>query len=101
MRLILSSKTLSKALSEFDFNNESINMAELSLGENHKLKNLRLYGNVKGVVELRDIETFEESQCLNQTDVRWDFIFDTLSKIQEQPIVLEIWQNRVNINLQY
>ena len=79
---------------------EVINMAELALGSNSKTKRFLLYANKEGVVQL-DIESEEESQCIDQRDVRWDLVFDTLSKLPEQQIVLDIQRSSAKVILQY
>lgn len=100
MKLLVSSKALAKELSEINFSEETIMMAELMIGERSASRRLTLYGTKKGVAQL-PVESKDMSQCLNQSKVRWDWVYDAVSKIPEQPIVLDIYESGINVILQY
>lgn len=93
MKVIVSSKTLYKRLSEIDFDKESV--YNVVLEDNV----LRINANTKSVEVYCETVTFKAS--VKQANRRWDWIKELCNKVEEQPIVLEIYENGVNVIFQY
>jgi|ERR1035437_2849231 hypothetical protein len=100
MIILASSKTLKKALSEINFDEECVIKSELMPIENSIMKMLTIYGSVNGIASLR-VESKAESQCIDQHHARWDWVYDSVSRLSEQPIVLNINKDSVEVILQY
>jgi hypothetical protein len=100
MIILASSKTLQKALSEINFDEECVITAVLTSIENSTMKRLTLNGSVNGIASLW-VESKEESQCIDQHNARWNWVYDAVSKLSEQPIVLNINKDSVEVILQY
>ena len=95
MKIIISSISLASYLHAFDFNESSI----LRVGCND--------GNL--IIESDDY--IEEVPCVisdhvfgttyDQREVRWDWLEKTLRNIPEQPVVLQIGINKLNLILSF
>ena len=97
MKIIISSKTLAGYLHAFNF-------AEYPVDEVS-------YQNGKLTIEAHDytadidchltVDTPEVAVTFNQREVRWDWLEKAVRVISEQPIVLEIGDNRLNLILSF
>jgi hypothetical protein len=93
MEVLVSSKLLSNKLSEFHKENHTVEFVKYCDGK------LKLIGSL-GVVQI-DVVAGCQLFCFNQENARWDWIKDLVNKIDEQPIVLIIYRNNVNIRTQF
>jgi 3'-phosphoadenosine 5'-phosphosulfate sulfotransferase (PAPS reductase)/FAD synthetase len=97
MRLLVSSKVIAKKLSEIP-EKEFIIRATLYSNGKDSAGTLTLIAQTTSVDLPVEILTFEAS--LKQEDVRWDWIFDIVSKVDEQPITLEVHEKVTNVIFQ-
>lgn len=95
MRLIASSKTLANQLAKIDFEKDNVNSVSI---EGNTLWIHAQNHSVELFVEKSNI--FFKSP-LQQTGRRWDWVKQLVSSVEEQPIVLEIHENVVNVIFQY
>lgn len=93
MKVLVSSKQLADKLKEIDFNCDNVEYVSLE-GDY-----LSLMTRTK-VVELY-VASDERNNTIVQTDRRWDWIKETVSQIDEQPIVLDIQQWQTKVILEY
>lgn len=88
MKVIISSKTLYHELEKFDLENETIEAVRAE----HEL--LILVSQNRCVeIQIRNL-SYDDPR-VDQFECRWDFLKNTLKYIPEQPIVLNINQNRL------
>ena len=93
MKIIVSSKQLAVKLNEFDFENDSIQAV--------RAENSNLYlDSQKKTVEIW-CEIYEFRARIIQENVRWDWIRNLVNKVDEQPVVLKISMNLVNVIFHY
>ena len=93
MKILLSSTTLANKLKEFDFKSDSIWAVRCEDGK------MYLDSNVKTVVISCEILEFKAR--IKQDNRRWDFIKDLVTNVNEQPIVLNITEDLVNVIFSY
>ena len=97
MKIVLSSLSLSKRLQEIDSDKEwvkSVSIVDgISFLINTNLKTLSLVCdcNIKRL----------HTTIIDQHNVRWDWIKETVSKVSEQPIVLSITEKQTDLIFQY
>jgi len=93
MKILVSSKMLAHKLNQFDFGKESI--------EEVALKGRYIY--------FHSPSKFVKSECaiivytgkVKQEDRRWDWVKELLNKADEQPVVLVISQQKIDVIFQY
>ncbi len=93
MRVLVSSKNLSRALSEIDFKTDSVYNVTLENSElsiNTQIKSVRVY-----------VHVVLFKAAVKQENRRWDWIKDIVSSADEQPIALDIHENCTNVIFQY
>ena len=93
MKILVSSKLLARKLEEIDFENESIERVTL---DNDELILISQTSSVKFSVHVLDFKA-----SVKQEGRRWDWIKSLVSRVEEQPIVLQIFDNVVNVIFQY
>jgi hypothetical protein len=95
MKILVSSKSLYAALKRIDFDGgEEVQF--ISLTEDRKLM---INTNIR-TIEL-PVEILSYASAVSQSDVRWDWLRETLRRIEEQPVIVEIKRNIVNLIFQY
>lgn len=93
MKILISSKTLAEELKKIDFESETVMQVR---GEGSKF----IINTNKKTIEIWcDIIFFEP--IVKQENRRWDWVKHLLSQVEEQPIVLNIQQDFINIIFQY
>ena len=97
IKTIISSKVLANELSRIDFNQNHINRVMTSIMHPDFII---LETNTNDLIMIY-CEVEKENKEIDQQDRRWDWIYDVCSQIDEQPIVLDITENKVEIKLQY
>jgi hypothetical protein len=93
MKLLLSSKVLASKLNEIDFETDEVK--RVSLNDNE----LMLITLKKSVVIPVHVVIFKASE--NQEGRGWDCVRSLVSRVEEQPIVLQIYDNVLNVIFQY
>ena len=99
MKILVSSKALAKKLSEIDFDNDRVYNVVLNSIGNTTICELSVNTNTKTVKVMVEVIVFQAA--VKQDSRRWDWVKDLLTKIDEQPIVLEIKESVINVILQY
>ena len=94
MKILISSKVLGESLKEF--------LEENSFVENVMMhdSHLRIIGTKSKMDIYCDILEFKPNS-LPQMNARWDWVRDLLKACSEQPIVVQIQKNQVQIIFQY
>lgn len=100
LKVIVSSKELAKKLQEIDFSREQVIMAELRQNGVGSGAELYLYGSLGSIADMF-VESRDVSQCWPQDSVRWDWVKNTTSKVEEQPVTLTIKDNQVEVKFYY
>jgi len=93
MKILLSSKLLASKLKEIDFEKERIERVVLNDGE------LTLIAQTTSVKFHVHILEFKSS--VRQDSVMWDWVRSLVDSVDDQPIVLQIFENSVNVIFQY
>jgi len=93
MKILVSSKTLSIKLSEFNFESDYITAIR---GESGYI----CLDSTKKTIEVM-CEILKFSPRIKQENRRWDWVKQLVSNVDEQPIVLDITENAVIIIFQY
>lgn len=100
MRIVISSKVLANALERI----YPKDMVYCATVRNSKLILQTANDiNISIIVEAaKDFDTrAAEGEVMAQIDNRWDWVYDLVRRVQDQPIVLEIGQKKVNVIFQY
>lgn len=97
MRLLVSSKNLAKKLSEIP-ESESVCRATLNPDGQQGSGILTLITQERSIDVSVHILKFEAS--VKQNNIRWDWISDIVSKVNEQPMILEIHEKVTNVVFQ-
>lgn len=98
MKIIVSSRTLANELSQIDFSVDFIQMAEY-----HKSVSgdcLVLHSKFNKSISIL-VESYNESACYSQLQKRWDWLYNILSVIDEQPVTLEIGTEKLKLTFDY
>jgi hypothetical protein len=93
MKILISSKLLASKLKEIDFEKESVERVTLDKDE------LILITQTSKVNFHVRVLQFKAS--VKQEGRRWDWVKSLVSRVEEQPIVLHIFDNVVNVIFQY
>ena len=93
MKVLLSSKLLASELAKIDFENEQVFQVR---GEGSNL----IINTDKQTLELW-VEMLKFEPRVKQENRRWDWVKKLVSCADEQPIVLDIHENVVNVIFQY
>lgn len=93
MKVLLSSKLLASELAKIDFENEQVFQVR---GEGSNL----IINTDKQTLEL-SVEMLQFEPRVKQENKRWDWVKKLVSCADEQPIVLDIHENVVNVIFQY
>ncbi len=94
MKTVISSKYLARELKKIRFaSGEYVCSVEI------KDKLFLITTNIK-TIELDD-EYSEDCEKLNQSGARWDWVRDLVVKIDQQPIVLLMYDGRISIIINY
>jgi hypothetical protein len=93
MKIVISSKYLASNLSLIDFEKETV--------QNLVLLSCNLTLNTEHQSITMSVETSGYNCTMNQHDRRWDWVKKLVIKVEEQPIVLEITENILNVVFQY
>ena len=93
MKILLSSKLLALKLKEIDFEKESVERVTLDKDE------LILITQTSSVKFQVNVLEFKAS--VKQDGRRWDWVKSLVSRVEEQPIVLQIFHNVVKVIFQY
>lgn len=91
MKILVSSKRFSECFKKFK--HEHIRVVEIK-------DNVFTAHTIDDEISI-DVETKDNGVVVDQYTARWDWFLRDLSKIGEQPIVLEFSKNRVNFTLMY
>jgi hypothetical protein len=94
MKVILSSKQLAQELSKIDFDTDRVVEVE---GESGELCIDTQLGKTIRII----CEVFNPEIIISQESRRWDWVYKLAKKVDEQPIVLDISENSVNIIFSY
>lgn len=95
MKLFVSSKVLTKKLSELDFDTYpvtrvTLQKGTLSLTAGNKTVRIRVLS-----MPIKNAGVFENHSA------RWDWVYELLKNCSEQPIVLNIYKTMVEVIFQY
>ncbi|MDD3875453.1 MAG: hypothetical protein PHT69_02470 [Bacteroidales bacterium] len=93
MKVLLSSKLLASELAKIDFENEQVFQVRVE-GSN------LIINTDKQTLELW-VEMLNFEPRVKQENRRWDWVKKLVSCADEQPIVLDIHENVVNVIFQY
>lgn len=93
MKILISTKQLARELSKINFKKEFVRQV---LGEKNKLTLCTDEQNVE-----IDCEIIEFEPRINQQDRRWDWVKQTVERVSEQPVVLFIHENNINVIFNY
>lgn len=93
MKLLVSTKVLAQKLAELDLEKECVQNVVL----NNSI--LRINTQTKSVEIWVDV--FEFKAAIKQDNRRWDCLKLLLAKAPEQPVVLQISENTLNVIFQY
>jgi hypothetical protein len=93
MKILMSSKLLASKLKEIDFEKESVERVTL---DNDELILITQTSSVKFHVHVLEFKA-----SVKQDGRRWDWVKSLVSRVEEQPIVLQIFDNVVNVIFQY
>lgn len=103
MKILLSSKALAKFLSEIDFDTDQVRNVQLLTRPAHK-EGDRTYDFMINTVYKRRcicVEVVEFEGYINQRGRDWVHLKNLVCLVEEQPIVLEIKENIMNVIFQY
>ena len=92
MKILISSKHLASQLNKIDFDLDCV----VQVGG---IKNFEINTN-KQTIKI-PCEILIPSIYIKQDNRRWDWVKSLLNKVDEQPIVLQITENIVNVIFQY
>ena len=93
MKILMSSKLLASKLKEIDFEKQSIERVTLDKDE------LILITETSSVKF--HVHVLEFKASVKQDGKRWDWIKSLVSRVEDHPIVLQIFDNVVNVIFQY
>jgi hypothetical protein len=93
MKILISSKYLAKKLEKIDFEKESVERVSLDKDE-------FILITQKSAIRFQ-VHVLEFKQSVKQDGRRWDWVKSLVSRVEEQPIVLHIFDNVVNVIFQY
>ena len=93
MKILISSKVLANTLNQFDLKNESIEYIVLDRN------NIYFHGVFKVVKSECEIIVF--TGLAKQDGRRWDWVKELLNKVDEQPIVLVISEQKIDVIFQF
>lgn len=93
MKILLSSKLLAYKLKEIDFEKESVEMVILVNDE-------LILSTQKSSVKFQ-VHVLEFNAIVKQDGRRWNWIKSLVSSVEDQPVVLHIFDNVVNVIFQY
>ena len=97
MRAIISSKHLAEILSKIDFSND-----EYVEGVYTENDTLHICTNRQVIpVGSEIIMNFQDDKKVEQENRRWDWVKKLVNQVDEQPIVLHIARNVVQVAFQY
>ncbi len=99
MKLLISASLLASKLKELPLDAEEIFRATLENSGVSDFGTLTLITPSKSISINVCILKFQAS--LKQNDRRWDWVLKDLKKMEDKPIVLEIYEKCVNIIMQY
>ncbi len=94
MKVIVSSETLALTLKKMDLDNNPVNKIASTDGGL-----IAFIHNDSSVVRLH-CEVSDSGAC-EQNDARWDWVRDLVNSVPEQPIVLDIQEQRVKVIFEY
>lgn len=97
MKFIVSSKGLFRILSQIDF--ESDRVESIICVNNEVLELLTAKGDTVKIFATN--KNTEGEKSIPQDYRRWDWVYNLVKKIDDQPIVIEVSQNLLNILIQY
>jgi len=93
MKILISSKQLAIDLAKIDFDNETVMQVR---GEGSNL----VINTDKQTIEIW-CEMLQFEPRVKQENRRWDWVKSLVSRVEEQPIVLDIHENVVNVIFKY
>lgn len=93
MKIIVSSRYLAKRLSKLDIYNQ--NVEQIVTTES----GIVFIGKLHSVSVNCEVSTDDER--FNQSDVRYDFLHEHLTKLPEMPIILEFSDNSLTMQITY
>ena len=93
MKIIISSKTLANLLNKIDFENENVLQVR---GEGSNF----IINTNKQTLELW-VEMIKFEPRLKQENARWDWVKNLVNQIDDQPIVIGLSENSVQIIITY
>lgn len=96
MRIIVSSKELSSSLSQIDFKGGEF-VKSVKVTREH----LIVYTETNVYVIGCEVARLYSQYWTMQGDARWDWLADVVKVIAEQPIVLEITPDKVQLTLTF
>ena len=92
MKVVISSKSLYEELKKIDFDNESVESVKFIED------NMIIFTQISCVILW--IEN-KEKISFNQHNARWDWVKKLLSQVDEQPIVINVNENKVSVIFEY
>lgn len=93
-KIIISSKYLQSLLSHIDFKDDGVEFIKF----NGQTMNICAD---KIMLEADISDTPIKEHILNQSTNRWEWVYKLVCEIEEQPIVMDITEERVNITVSY
>lgn len=93
MKILISSKVLSDNLDKINFEDEYVIQVR---GEGSKF----IINTNSQTIEIC-CEILRFSPRVKQNNRRWDWVANLVDKVDEQPIVLDIYENVINVVFQY
>jgi hypothetical protein len=94
-KIITSSKTISVFLKDIDFRATHIIATEI------REDSIILHFEDFKVIQIPSVLCKKDFSVTQSDDLRWDWIFKLCNQINEQPILLTLTPNSVNLTTQY
>lgn len=99
MRVLISSKVLQTGLMRFDLHFNPIRTAIINIAGSGVWE-FSLISDVH--IERIDCEVLSKAyERKNQAGRKWDWVLELVSRVDEQPIVLDIHEKTINVIFQY
>jgi hypothetical protein len=94
MKVLLSSKRLAQELSSINFQSEFVRRVSV---ERDELTIITGESILKFDVHVLDYK----NPVVLQKDKRWDWVWLLVNRVDDQPVILDIYENVVNVTFQY
>jgi hypothetical protein len=98
MKIIMSAKYLKSILNGIDFNVDTVQTIG-AITTNGGNQIVSITSNHKSFSFGAEVVNCED--CIDQSCARWDWVYELLCQIDDQPIVIDIRKDNVRISIDY